>query len=162
MYHNRWIGRIKASKPAAPESCKGVNLAPYLFVYGTLMQGFYEAWQKKAGARLVGKGTIKAKLYDLDDYPGAKLAGAGSAHCVTGELYRLRDPELATRILDEYEEFSPAAPSKSLFLRRLVRVTLEGGRIRRAWAYLYHRAADESKLIPGGDYRSRAGRVRGR
>jgi len=71
--------------------------APLLFVYGTLMKGFREDWQRKVGAEFVGSGTIRANLYDLGDYPGAKVVGAEPGHRMSGELYRLRDPELAVR-----------------------------------------------------------------
>jgi gamma-glutamylcyclotransferase (GGCT)/AIG2-like uncharacterized protein YtfP len=129
---------------------------PLLFAYGTLMRGFREDWQRRVGAELVGTGTIRANLYDLGEYPGARVLGAESGRRVSGELYRLRDPELALKTLDEYEEFSPLKPSKSLFIRKLVLVTLEDGRKKRAWAYLYNRGIADAKLIPTGRYRDSA------
>ncbi len=127
----------------------------FLFVYGTLMRGFHEDLQEKVGAKLVGEGTIRAKLYDLGDYPGAKLAGSSSENLVKGELYRLRDGEGASKILDQYEDYLPSAPRRSLFIRQLVTVTLENGRKRKAWTYLYNRPVDDAKLIPSGSYRDR-------
>ena len=124
-----------------------------LFVYGTLMKGFSERWQRKVGAELVGRGTIRASLYDLGGYPGAKVLGAKPKQRVSGELYRLRDPKLALRILDKYEEFSPLDRKKSLFIRAIVPVSLENGRKRRAWVYLYNRAVNNARLIPSGRYR---------
>ena len=124
----------------------------FLFVYGTLMRGFREDWRQKLGAEFIGRGTIRANLYDLGDYPGAKVLGAEPGRRVSGELYRLRHPELALKTLDEYEEFSPLKPNRSLFIRRLVSVTLEDGRKRRAWAYLYNRGTAGAKLIPTGSY----------
>lgn len=126
---------------------------PFLFVYGTLMRGFHEDLQEKVGGKLIGKGTIRAKLYDLGDYPGARLAGNSSESFVKGELYQLGDPERASRVLDEYEDYFPSEPRKSLFIRQLVTVTLEDGRKRRAWTYLYNRPVDNAKLIPSGNYR---------
>lgn len=127
-----------------------------LFVYGTLMKGFHEDWQRKVGAEHVGEGTIRAGLYDLGDYPGARVLGAKPGQRVSGELYRLRDPKLALRILDKYEGFSAVDPKRSLFIRRLVPVTLENGRKIRAWAYIYNRAVANARLIPSGRYRDRA------
>jgi gamma-glutamylcyclotransferase (GGCT)/AIG2-like uncharacterized protein YtfP len=132
-----------------------VTRHPLLFVYGTLMRGFHEDWHEKVEANLLGEGTIRAKLYDLGDYPGAKLAGAGSESLVKGELYQLRDPERAIEILDKYEDYIPSQPRKSLFIRELVPVTLESGRKRMAWTYLYNRPVDNLKLIPSGNYRDR-------
>jgi gamma-glutamylcyclotransferase (GGCT)/AIG2-like uncharacterized protein YtfP len=130
--------------------------SPLLFVYGTLMKGFHEDWQRKVGAEFVGRGTIRASLYDLGDYPGARVLGAKPRQRVGGELYRLRNPKLALRILDKYEEFSPLDAKKSLFIRRLVPVTLENGRKRRAWVYIYNRGVANAKLIPSGRYRDSA------
>jgi gamma-glutamylcyclotransferase (GGCT)/AIG2-like uncharacterized protein YtfP len=127
--------------------------APLLFVYGTLMKGFREDWQRKVGAELLGRGTIGAKLYDLGDYPGARVVGAEAGQRVSGELCRLRDPGLALKILDHYEEFSPLKPNRSLFIRELVSVTLEDGRKKTAWAYLYNRGIANARLIPTGCYR---------
>jgi gamma-glutamylcyclotransferase (GGCT)/AIG2-like uncharacterized protein YtfP len=131
---------------------------PFLFVYGTLMRGLHEHWQEKVGAKLVGEGTIRARLYDLGDFPGAKLAHNGSGYYVKGELYRLSDPDHATHVLDKYEDCFPSEPLKSLFIRELVPVTLEDHRKLTAWVYLYNRPVDEAHLIPSGDYRERAGR----
>ncbi|HEV2417147.1 MAG TPA: gamma-glutamylcyclotransferase family protein [Terriglobia bacterium] len=137
---------------------RGAKGHPFLFVYGTLMQSFQGGLQEKVGAKLVGEGTIRARLYDLGDYPGARLADNGSENFVKGELYQLSDPERTARILDKYEEYFPSEPLKSLFIRELVTVTLEGGRKRRAWTYLYNRPVDNTKLIPSGDYRDCARR----
>ena len=139
-----------------PQSCKSAGSAPFLFVYGTLMKGFCDDWQRRVGAEFVGRGTIRASLYDFGDYPGARVLGAEPGRRVRGELYRLRDPELALKTLDEYEEFSPLKPNKSLFIRRLVSVTLEDGRKKRAWAYLYNRGIANARLIPTGCYRDSA------
>jgi gamma-glutamylcyclotransferase (GGCT)/AIG2-like uncharacterized protein YtfP len=120
------------------------------------MKGFREDWQRKLGAEFVGRGTIRANLYDLGDYPGARVVGAEPAQRVSGELYRLRAPESALKSLDRYEEFSPLRPNKSLFVRELLAVTLEDGRKKRAWAYLYNRGIADAKLIPTGRYRDSA------
>jgi gamma-glutamylcyclotransferase (GGCT)/AIG2-like uncharacterized protein YtfP len=128
---------------------------PFLFVYGTLMRGSCKQWPKRVRAEFVGRGVIEAELYDLGDYPGAKLSEPESGQQVKGEVYRLRDHELATNVLDEYEEFFPSRPQRSLFVRKLVSVQMQDGRKRIAWAYLYNRAVDKTKLIPSGDYRDR-------
>jgi gamma-glutamylcyclotransferase (GGCT)/AIG2-like uncharacterized protein YtfP len=136
-----------------PSSNKSI---PLLFVYGTLMKGFREEWQRKVGAEFVAHGTIKASLYDLGNYPGARQFIAEPSVRVSGELYRLRDSTLALRILDKYEEFFPLEPKRSLFIRKHVSVTLEDGRKRRAWAYFYNRAVAGAKLIPSGRFRDSA------
>jgi len=117
------------------------------------MRGFREDWQRKVGAESAGRGTIRGNLYDLGEYPGARVAGAELGQRVSGELYRLRDPERALKFLDQYEEFSTRELNKSLFVRELLPVTLEDGRIKRAWAYLYNRGIADAKLIASGRYR---------
>jgi gamma-glutamylcyclotransferase (GGCT)/AIG2-like uncharacterized protein YtfP len=132
---------------------QSLNVPAYLFVYGTLMGGQREDVLGEVGAKFVGRGTIRAKLYDLGQYPGAK---SDQRHQVRGELYRLTDPEKAITLLDEYEEFVVDERRKSLFVRDRALVTLEDGRTRTAWVYLYNRPVDESQFMPSGDYRDRA------
>ncbi len=118
------------------------------------MKGFQDHWPGGVGARLAGHGRITGRLYDLGDYPGAVSTSDTREH-VKGELYRLDDPDLAINILDQYEEFFPSHPDKSLFVRRLVPVTMEDGRQKKAWAYFYNREVDQADWIPGGNYRDR-------
>jgi gamma-glutamylcyclotransferase (GGCT)/AIG2-like uncharacterized protein YtfP len=117
------------------------------------MKGFQEDWQTKVGARLVGTGRIGGRLYDLGEYPGAICAAGEGGEYVKGELYEVRDAELATSILDEFEEFSARRPRQSLFVRIVAPVTLEDGRKVNAWVYVYNKPIEESRLIPSGDYR---------
>lgn len=131
----------------------GATTTNFLFVYGTLMKGFQEDWQTKVGARLLGRGIINGKLYDLGEFPGAICAAGDSGEYVKGELYQVRDAALATRILDQFEEFFPRQPHKSLFVRIIAPVTLEDGRRENAWVYVYNQPVDESRLVPSGDYR---------
>lgn len=130
-------------------------MAFLLFVYGTLMRGLGEDVQAKVRATFIGEGTIRARLYDLGEYPGAKLAGNRSDNSVKGELYRLHDPAHAVAVLDEYEGYFPSDPRGSLFIRELVPVTLKNREKRRAWTYLYNRPVDDSRVIPSGNYRDR-------
>jgi pyruvate carboxylase len=129
----------------------GVNL---LFVYGTLMKGLGMDWQRKVGAHFVGLGRMTGKLYDLGDYPGAVFS-SNPLHQIEGEVYRLDDPDAGIGILDQYEEFLPSRPDKSLFIRKKLPVKMKGGVQKRAWVYLFNRAVKEADLIPGGSYRER-------
>ena len=138
------------------------QVAEYLFVYGTLMGARRDGLLTKVEASFAGRGAIRAKLYHLGGYPGAK---PDHEHDVKGELYRLAEPRKALLLLDEYEDCwcslrpraphaSAAAPrSRGLFLRKLATVQLDDGSEREAWVYFYNRPVDESRLIPSGDYR---------
>jgi gamma-glutamylcyclotransferase (GGCT)/AIG2-like uncharacterized protein YtfP len=119
------------------------------------MKGFEEDWQHRVGARLVGRGRISGRLYDLGEYPAAVATESDSGECVKGELYAVRDVDLATKMLDEVEEFFPQQRHKSLFRRILLPVTLDDGRRQAAWVYVYNRPINEARLVPSGDYRDR-------
>ena len=129
---------------------------PFLFVYGTLMQGFdsLENWQSRVQAEFVGRGKIQGRLYDLGKFPGA--IRAAFEHLVRGEVYKLRNPANALDILDEYEGFFPLHPERSSFVRAVTPVVMDDGREKEAWVYFYNGPVDESKLIADGDYRSKS------
>ena len=128
----------------------------FLFVYGTLLRGSasVESWQRRVQAEFAGRGRIKGKLYDLGEYPGAI---ADAEQVVRGEVYELRSPDDAVKILDEldeYEGYFPLRPKKSLFVRRVTSVVMDDGGNTKAWVYFFNGPVDENDLIPGGDYRS--------
>ena len=133
-------------------------LSSFLFVYGTLMDGQGNGLLAKIGAVFVGRGTIRAKLYDLGKYPGAKPS-VDSTDRVRGEVYRLLNSANSLAVLDEYEGISMDAASKSAFVRETARVSLDDGRELSAWVYLYGMPVSHARLIPGGDYRAWADRA---
>ena len=92
------------------------------------------------GATAVGPGTVRGRLLDLGRYPGL-VDGPGR---VSGEVYRLDDPELLP-VLDREEGYN--------FVRRQGIVTLAGGRRVRAWLYRYRGPRERATPIPSGDYR---------
>jgi gamma-glutamylcyclotransferase (GGCT)/AIG2-like uncharacterized protein YtfP len=92
------------------------------------------------GATFVGEGTVAGRLLDLGRYP-ALVAGAGR---VTGEVYRLDDPELLP-VLDREEGYN--------FVRSIAIVTLARGRRARAWVYRYRGPRERAVPVPHGDYR---------
>ena len=118
------------------------------------MQGLRDEMPKSVGAKLIGRGSISGKLYDLGRYPGAK-AGTQPSDRVHGEVHRLPNADAAFDVLDRYEGLAPGAPGKSEFVRSLVNVTMEDSSGERGWAYLYNRPVNEARLIPSGDYRER-------
>ena len=110
-----------------------------LFVYGTLRPGHAPEEISDVVAKLkpLGPGTIRGRLYDFGDYPGIILDGQATAK-VTGEVFDLpQDPSIIAR-LDEYEEYHPKNPAKSLFKRLRTTVTLTDGSRKRCWVYVYN------------------------
>ncbi len=123
-----------------------------LFVYGTLRRGFtLHRYLRKNGMRFLGKGNIRARLYDLGRFPGA-LPSQSSAGRVQGEVYELNNPEEQLRELDALEEFYPKQPEKNLFVRRLTDVKLESGQRCKAWAYFLAKRPANARPLPWGDY----------
>ncbi len=112
-----------------------------LFVYGTLMRGFASPPGRRleAGSELLGRGSIQAKLYQVDPaYPGA-VASERAEDEAPGELLLLKEPEATLAELDEYEGGE--------YARRLAEVRLEDGSSATAWAYFYERPVDPASEI---------------
>jgi gamma-glutamylcyclotransferase (GGCT)/AIG2-like uncharacterized protein YtfP len=116
-------------------------MTSYLFVYGTLRPGYAPAEIAATVALLrpVGRGSVRARLYQFADYPGAVLDAA--AEPLAGEIFALpAECEGALARLDAYEDFRPGAPAESLFLRVETPVAREDGSKLLCWVYVYNRA----------------------
>ena len=110
-----------------------------LFVYGTLTPDRAPGEIADAVNTLtpLGPGTIRGRLYDFGDYPGVILDDS-SSELVKGQVFGLPpDPDVLAR-LDEYEEYRPGDPERSLFDRRRTQVTLPNGSRRLCWVYVYN------------------------
>ena len=124
----------------------------HLFVYGTLRQGFgRHRVLRRLGARYLGKGTMRGRLYDLGEYPGA-VTSSSLRKRVDGEIYHLADPARQLKKLDEVEQFRPEAPENSLFVRRLSTARLRNGKTLQAWVYSLPQRPTGARLIESGDY----------
>ena len=122
-----------------------------MFFYGTLMAGFDR--RRKAGIddklTYIGRGSIKAALFDLGLYPAAVPAPDRQ---VWGEVYEVTDAETVLPALDTIEGFSPSQPDTSLYLRTRVDVTLPDGARGPAWVYFYNAPLGRARRILSGDY----------
>ena len=123
-----------------------------LFVYGTSRKGFpsHQILQR-LHARLLGRGHVRGRLFDLGKYPGA-VENANEGEFVSGEVYRLPHAAMAFRVLDRYEAFDPLRPEFNEFVRKETIVTLDRGREIRAWIYWLLRARIFGRRILAGDY----------
>jgi gamma-glutamylcyclotransferase (GGCT)/AIG2-like uncharacterized protein YtfP len=115
-------------------------MSDYLFAYGTLRPGYApeEMASTVAKLRAVGEGFIYGTLYDLGTCPGATL-DPNSTTKIPGVVFELPEDEEVLRQLDEYEEFDPAVPEQSPFIRMLCVVELASGETLRCWIYVYNR-----------------------
>ncbi|MCX8169928.1 MAG: gamma-glutamylcyclotransferase [Candidatus Methanomethyliaceae archaeon] len=119
-----------------------------IFVYGTLEKTeFFSDLISSGEIRYVGNGKIRAKLYDLVEYPGAV---EHKRSYVYGRVYEIHNMDKVLPLLDEYEEFYPDKPEDSLFIRKVMRVIMENGENLRAFVYIYNRSVDRMKVISTG------------
>jgi gamma-glutamylcyclotransferase (GGCT)/AIG2-like uncharacterized protein YtfP len=128
-------------------------MTDFLFVYGTLLPGRAPDHLREIAARLkpFAPGCMPGRLFNLGNFPGA-VFDAAAATRVYGEVLELpNDGELHSR-LDDYEDFSPAEPSRSIFIRERLPIMLSGGAQLLCWVYVYNRDPGDAPLIPGGDY----------
>lgn len=125
----------------------------YLFLYGTLMQPESDEEIALVVNRLhrIGAASVRGRLYDLGDYPGAVIDPSSNTS-VRGELVELPEDESVLHALDRYEEFDPTNPQHSLFVRTKVRIQLTVGRNVDAWMYVYNKHLGDAPVITGGTY----------
>jgi gamma-glutamylcyclotransferase (GGCT)/AIG2-like uncharacterized protein YtfP len=131
-----------------------MNMSDYLFAYGTLQPGYAPAEMANVAARLkfFNRGFVKGTLYDLGGYPGAIL-DPSSDQTITGLVLELPKDEDLLPELDAYEQFNPAAPASSQFLRILHPVILASGRALNCWVYVWNGNPASATIIPGGRFR---------
>jgi gamma-glutamylcyclotransferase (GGCT)/AIG2-like uncharacterized protein YtfP len=127
-------------------------VSEFVFFYGTLMTPFNRPGRQRVDQNLtfVGSGIIRAALFDLGIYPAATPADDGSI--VRGEVYEMRDTASVLAALDEIEGYQPAEPARSLYIRELIDVSLDYGRVEKAWVYFYNAPLGRAQRIESGDY----------
>jgi gamma-glutamylcyclotransferase (GGCT)/AIG2-like uncharacterized protein YtfP len=126
-------------------------VAPLVFFYGTLMAGFDRRRRAGIDSKLtyVGRGAIRAALFDLGLYPAAIPAPDGH---VWGEVYEMTDPALVLSALDEIEGYSPEDSDRSLYLRQQTEVVMPDGALAPAFVYFYNAPLGKAPRIRSGDY----------
>jgi gamma-glutamylcyclotransferase (GGCT)/AIG2-like uncharacterized protein YtfP len=124
---------------------------PLVFFYGTLMAGFDRRRRAGIDSKLtyVGRGVIRAALFDLGLYPAAVPAPDGH---VWGEVYEMADPGTVLAALDDIEGYSPGDPDRSLYVRQETQVVLPDGTLATAWVYFYNAPLGRAPRISSGDY----------
>jgi len=129
-----------------------MSSSAFLFVYGTLKKGGeLHAELESGGARFVGAGRIKGRLFRIrgESYPGA--FPSSSREYIQGELYKLEEPTATLKKLDDIE-----GCDEGLFIRKLVDACV-GTRKMKAWTYFYGQLTNTSARIPSGSFRVKNG-----
>ncbi len=114
------------------------------------MSGFKRPGRERLDSKLtpVGRGAIRAALFDVGLYPAA-IPAADSL--VQGEVHRMSD-DAVLHELDEIEGFRPEEPDSSLYRRLETPVILTDGRTEIAWTYFYNAPLGNAPRIDSGDY----------
>jgi len=123
-----------------------------VFFYGTLMTGFDRRQRAGIDERMLnylGRGFIRATLFDLGIYPAAVPDPDGR---VWGEVYQMRAPDGVLQTLDNIEGYCPEEPDASLYTRLEIPIVLEDGTVESGWAYFYNAPLGRAERIPSGDY----------
>jgi gamma-glutamylcyclotransferase (GGCT)/AIG2-like uncharacterized protein YtfP len=126
-------------------------VADLVFFYGTLMAGFDRRRRAGIDSKLsyIGRGSIRAALFDLGIYPAAVPAPDG---LVWGEVYAMSDADTVIAALDDIEGYRTDDPDKSLYTRQHTDVRLPDGSTARAWVYFYNAPLGQAPRIASGDY----------
>lgn len=124
-----------------------------IFVYGTLRPGASSYERLLAGrTQKEQPAWMRGLLFWVkeENYPYL-TEGPGR---VRGELIDLQpeDYEALLAALDRFEDYHPARPQASLYLRRPAEVTLANGETRPAWVYVWNGPDGAGEPLPGGDF----------
>src|ERR1700751_34212 len=128
----------------------------HLFVYGTLSPRHAPPGIPATGGRLrsVGQASVRGRLYDLGEYPGAVLS-KNSRSVIRGEVFELPGDKSTLSSLDDYEGFEPNKQASSLFLRRAWPVTMDDGKRVQCWVYVYNGTMKDAQPMRSGRYSRR-------
>ena len=128
-------------------------LTAYLFVYGSLRRTCAHPLHKfiTQHAEYTGEGWLQARLYRINDYPGAVLSD-NPQHRVYGELYRLRDSETVFAKLDAYEECSDTFTEPHEYQRLVLPIFTGTAQTILAWTYIYNHPVTTACPLESGDW----------
>lgn len=139
-----------------------------LFVYGSLRRGRERGhFLSPEKTKFLCPATIKGALYALGDFPGLVLNSPANNHStptsslppawqddhegfVQGELFEIFDPVTFFATLDVIEGYWPDQIERSLFVRRLIAVETEKGKVD-AWAYVLNLPLNGLSRLDSGD-----------
>jgi gamma-glutamylcyclotransferase (GGCT)/AIG2-like uncharacterized protein YtfP len=127
------------------------GMTDLVFFYGTLMSGFQRPGRSRLDQVLepMGRGWIRAALFDLGIYPAAVPAHDSR---VWGEVHQMLDPDSVLASLDEIEGYRIEEPDAGLYNRVETPVTFEDGHVANAWVYFYNAPLGQAQRIESGDY----------
>lgn len=129
-----------------------------IFVYGSLRRSFEAESILKdlPGAHRRVRAWVRGRLVDLGDYPGAVLDPKSDSK-IQGEIWAIDSHPSPFPKLDAYEEFVPASPERSLFVRKRTTVHTRSETLI-AWIYVPRVVAATAPVISSGDWATASAR----
>lgn len=127
-------------------------MSDYLFTYGTLRKGFPNPFADilEQEAQHLGPAKIPGLLFEIKQYPGAIYLPKCLYH-ISGDLFRLNDPEHTLSSLDSYEQVGTYLPQPNEYIRTTIPLNWQAQTLQ-VWIYLYHWSLADKQWIPDGDY----------
>ncbi|MEG2354199.1 MAG: gamma-glutamylcyclotransferase family protein [Clostridium sp.] len=130
--------------------CRDLNKEAKIFVYGTLMEGFYnynKYLRKKT--KTIEKAYTSGKLYQqfLESYPSL-LKGEDK---IFGELIALNNFSQDIKVIDKLEGFLGEGNIKNTYNREIIVATLEDGTEEEAYIYFFN-CKDENEFMDSTMY----------
>jgi gamma-glutamylcyclotransferase (GGCT)/AIG2-like uncharacterized protein YtfP len=124
-----------------------------LFVYGTLMRRHDHPMAQllSRSADFLGEARCQGRLYQVQHYPGLVLSAAPD-DVVSGELYRLKQPDALLREFDMYEACGEGFAEPTEYVRQMLKVTLDDDTAVEAWTYIYNWPVAELTRIASGRF----------
>lgn len=115
------------------------ELPSYLFVYGTLQQGYKNGNSStfiSPYTTFHSKGKTTGKLFLNDFYP---CLVEGTENEVFGEIYVIKNEEPLFDLLDSYEDYFAKDIDNSLYIRKLTTIFSEKeNELIDCWCYFYN------------------------
>lgn len=121
-----------------------------LFVYGTLRPAFAPASLAEVVStfRPLGAARLRGRLYDLGPYTGA-VADPSADSWVHGEIVEATAATPSLAWFDRYEDFDPAAPERSEFVRVRHSFDTAQGAVP-CWVYVLARVPAGARPVASG------------
>lgn len=123
----------------------------YVFVYGTLMNGFKNSIAEflRNNSIFIGKGITKGEIYNLGSFPGA-VFDENSLNIIYGEVYKITtNIEAVIAELDTYEGIND--PTFDYYEKKEAFIQVNTTQIK-ASVYHFKKSPNSFKRIESGNY----------
>lgn len=123
------------------------------FVYGSMVEGLVHFNKIKDFVVTATSAQMFGTAYRLK--VGFPVVLNKGAHPIPGQLLILKATDFLVHLLDSFHGYMSSDESKSLYWRQEIDVTLDDGRIEKAWTYVLNptKLPKNATLIDDGDWK---------